>query len=250
MLEEETRTPDPGLNVPCSPSELPPARKCFIFTYRALPFKQALQDDWKFQIPNTFFKDTFFKQLMPPLIPLLITSPPPLPSLAMHWHALFPHRLPESLQSGIDRIDSDIWSQFMFGHHPWGNCDAIRWGLWSIGTQCEFFKSAPVQSQSVIGQNSRKLFTRCDDRGDGCEFTISRKGDSCHNGPWFCYDICASELLPITIISSLTSADIAQLGERKTEDLKVPGSIPGVGIFFALSTFLGKFTIRGIVLKR
>ena len=27
-------------------------------------------------------------------------------------------------------------------------------------------------------------------------------------------------------------ADIAQLGERKTEDLKVPGSIPGVGKFF------------------
>ena len=26
-------------------------------------------------------------------------------------------------------------------------------------------------------------------------------------------------------------ADIAQLGERQTEDLKVPGSIPGVGIF-------------------
>ena len=24
-------------------------------------------------------------------------------------------------------------------------------------------------------------------------------------------------------------ADIAQLGERQTEDLKVPGSIPGVG---------------------
>ena len=26
-------------------------------------------------------------------------------------------------------------------------------------------------------------------------------------------------------------ADIAQLGERQTEDLKVPGSIPGVGTF-------------------
>ena len=31
-------------------------------------------------------------------------------------------------------------------------------------------------------------------------------------------------------------ADIAQLGERQTEDLKVPGSIPGVGIF--IFTFL------------
>ena len=30
-------------------------------------------------------------------------------------------------------------------------------------------------------------------------------------------------------------ADIAQLGERQTEDLKVPGSIPGVGICFFLS---------------
>ena len=27
-------------------------------------------------------------------------------------------------------------------------------------------------------------------------------------------------------------AAIAQLGERQTEDLKVPGSIPGGGIFF------------------
>ena len=27
-------------------------------------------------------------------------------------------------------------------------------------------------------------------------------------------------------------AAIAQLGERQTEDLKVPGSIPGLGIFF------------------
>ena len=27
------------------------------------------------------------------------------------------------------------------------------------------------------------------------------------------------------------AASIAQLGERQTEDLKVPGSIPGLGIF-------------------
>ena len=32
------------------------------------------------------------------------------------------------------------------------------------------------------------------------------------------------------------SAAIAQLGERQTEDLKVPGSIPGLGIFPALSS--------------
>ena len=30
-------------------------------------------------------------------------------------------------------------------------------------------------------------------------------------------------------------ANLAQLGERQTEDLKVPGSIPGVGKLFALS---------------
>ena len=29
-------------------------------------------------------------------------------------------------------------------------------------------------------------------------------------------------------------AAIAQLGERQTEDLEVPGSIPGLGIFEAL----------------
>ena len=29
-------------------------------------------------------------------------------------------------------------------------------------------------------------------------------------------------------------ADLAQLGERQTEDLQVPGSIPGVGIRFWL----------------
>ena len=31
--------------------------------------------------------------------------------------------------------------------------------------------------------------------------------------------------------TSILSAAIAQLGERQTEDLKVPGSIPGHGIF-------------------
>ena len=31
----------------------------------------------------------------------------------------------------------------------------------------------------------------------------------------------------------MLSAAIAQLGERQTEDLKVPGSIPGGGNFFA-----------------
>ena len=40
-------------------------------------------------------------------------------------------------------------------------------------------------------------------------------------------------------------AAIAQLGERQTEDLKVPGSIPGLGIFFLfliLPFFSSRFT--------
>ena len=35
------------------------------------------------------------------------------------------------------------------------------------------------------------------------------------------------------------SAAIAQLGERQTEDLKVPGSIPGEGTFFEDILFAG-----------
>ena len=38
--------------------------------------------------------------------------------------------------------------------------------------------------------------------------------------------------------TSFQQAVIAQLGERQTEDLKVPGSIPGRGIFlFLFSNF-------------
>ena len=33
-------------------------------------------------------------------------------------------------------------------------------------------------------------------------------------------------------MSLVSQAAIAQLGERQTEDLKVPGSIPGLGILF------------------
>ena len=32
-------------------------------------------------------------------------------------------------------------------------------------------------------------------------------------------------------------AAVAQLGERQTEDLKVPGSIPGLGIFFVFISY-------------
>ena len=44
--------------------------------------------------------------------------------------------------------------------------------------------------------------------------------------PWFLYgDVCSLRLALFTL------AAIAQLGERQTEDLEVPGSIPGLGIF-------------------
>ena len=35
---------------------------------------------------------------------------------------------------------------------------------------------------------------------------------------------------PVAASNKNISAAIAQLGERQTEDLKVPGSIPGLGI--------------------
>ena len=45
---------------------------------------------------------------------------------------------------------------------------------------------------------------------------------------------------PRTIrVTSVAQAAIAQLGERQTEDLKVPGSIPGLGIFFRLEGGVG-----------
>ena len=45
-----------------------------------------------------------------------------------------------------------------------------------------------------------------------------------------------TKLFEFCILSHLTQhAVIAQLGERQTEDLKVPGSIPGRGIYFFFS---------------
>ena len=41
------------------------------------------------------------------------------------------------------------------------------------------------------------------------------------------------ENLKILVNFSSKKAVIAQLGERQTEDLKVPGSIPGRGIIFS-----------------
>ena len=43
------------------------------------------------------------------------------------------------------------------------------------------------------------------------------------------------------LVAPATIADIAQLGERQTEDLKVPGSIPGVGIYF-----FGLVSVNGV----
>ena len=40
------------------------------------------------------------------------------------------------------------------------------------------------------------------------------------------------------LVVQIPIADLAQLGERQTEDLKVPGSIPGVGTSFCF--FLDK----------
>ena len=43
--------------------------------------------------------------------------------------------------------------------------------------------------------------------------------------------------------SSSCTAEIAQLGERQTEDLKVPGSIPGLGNFINVITYDILYTI-------
>ena len=48
----------------------------------------------------------------------------------------------------------------------------------------------------------------------------------------------ASCILAILLMYCRNSpAEIAQLGERQTEDLKVPGSIPGLGIIFPSAKF-------------
>ena len=39
--------------------------------------------------------------------------------------------------------------------------------------------------------------------------------------------------------TEVQEAAIAQLGERETEDLKVAGSIPALGIFFSYCVFVG-----------
>ena len=44
-----------------------------------------------------------------------------------------------------------------------------------------------------------------------------------------------AETIVYTRGGAIFEAAIAQLGERQTEDLKVPGSIPGLGMLFSLN---------------
>ena len=44
----------------------------------------------------------------------------------------------------------------------------------------------------------------------------------------------------------VTKAAVAQLGERQTEDLKVPGSIPGGGICFFISKLKTQNAFAGV----
>ena len=63
---------------------------------------------------------------------------------------------------------------------------------------------------------------------------------------WKCGKI--SPLKKYFFINSI--ATIAQLGERQTEDLKVPGSIPGGGIFVEIPTvfcFFGNHSFQKIL---
>ena len=52
---------------------------------------------------------------------------------------------------------------------------------------------------------------------------------------------CLSDMWCITVpvpMKQAPTAAIAQLGERQTEDLKVPGSIPGLGTLFSFCVLL------------
>ena len=58
---------------------------------------------------------------------------------------------------------------------------------------------------------------------------------------------CASSEVKFDLI---TSAAIAQLGERRTEDLKVPGSIPGLGKYSFATFCVGYHCGCGAEIKR
>ena len=44
-----------------------------------------------------------------------------------------------------------------------------------------------------------------------------------------------------------TFAQVAQLGERQTEDLNVPGSSPGLGMFLPVNNVCGKEILSQII---
>ena len=69
---------------------------------------------------------------------------------------------------------------------------------------------------------------------DAC-FTRRRSAVRSRHEVLFCSINPGSLLEPLHARKDLAVAAIAQLGERQTEDLEVPGSIPGLGIYFCLS---------------
>ena len=65
---------------------------------------------------------------------------------------------------------------------------------------------------------------------DAC-FTRRRSAVRSRHEVLFCSINPGSLLEPLHARKGFAVAAIAQLGERQTEDLEVPGSIPGLGIF-------------------
>ena len=65
---------------------------------------------------------------------------------------------------------------------------------------------------------------------DAC-FTRRRSAVRSRHEVHFCSINPGSLLEPLHARKGFAVAAIAQLGERQTEDLEVPGSIPGLGIF-------------------
>ena len=57
---------------------------------------------------------------------------------------------------------------------------------------------------------------------------------------WVADDVSYNSTVPAIHLTSEEHAAIAQLGERQTEDLKVPGSIPGRGIYALFANEMGK----------
>ena len=63
-----------------------------------------------------------------------------------------------------------------------------------------------------------------------CPISGSRKASLSFSGFWKFNKLCGMDnTLRSTFLRDTVTTDIAQMGERQTEDLKVPGSIPGFG---------------------